>query len=119
MFLSQEHQQHGQAYKKNTGEDFFSVDLFPGRYFHMILYHRGHPFPPLDGGGQGEGDSFSLQVRRAVCSMAIRVFSILAEKAHQVNRFRPGFKQLLPFSGSLCYKKFIGENEYGTFYRPA
>jgi len=36
MFFSQEHQQHGQAYKKNTGEDFFAVDFFPGRLFHLI-----------------------------------------------------------------------------------
>jgi len=36
MFLSQEHQQHAQANKKNTGENFFAVDFFPGRLFHFI-----------------------------------------------------------------------------------
>jgi hypothetical protein len=41
MFLSQEHQQHAQANKKNTGEDFFSVDV-PGRLFHFMICHRGH-----------------------------------------------------------------------------
>jgi len=39
MFLSQEHQQNRQAYKKNTGEDFFPVD-FPWRLFHFIIGHR-------------------------------------------------------------------------------
>jgi len=43
MFLSQEHQQHGQAYKKNTGEDFFSVDFFPGRLFHLISLPQRSP----------------------------------------------------------------------------
>jgi len=50
------------------------------------------------------------------CSVVRKLFLILAELAYQVNRFRPGSKQLLPFLGALCYKKFIGEDEYGAFY---
>jgi hypothetical protein len=61
MFLSQEHQQHGQAYKKDTGEDFFSADV-PFGFFHLfIICHGGHgehrvrksPLPPFDKGGLG------------------------------------------------------------------
>jgi hypothetical protein len=40
MLLSHEHQQHGHAYKKNTGKNFFSIDV-PGWLFHLIICPRG------------------------------------------------------------------------------
>jgi hypothetical protein len=41
MLLSHEHQQHGHANKKNTGKNFFSVDV-PGWLFHLTICHRGN-----------------------------------------------------------------------------